>query len=163
VTIAFDSSPDVRFAVPADEDAMFDLGVLAHAEAAQHSMDEEKVRAALNAMCHRRSAMAGVIGPEGGPLKGMVLLQLDCIWYSPEFQLLELTNFVHPEHRRSHYAKQLINFAKRCSDNLDIDLMIGVVSNERTKAKVRLYERQLPNVGSFFCYHPDKGSINGSG
>jgi len=154
MTVAFDTCPDVRFAVPEDEQAMFDLGVLAHAESAQHTMDPDKVHAALNAMACRRGAMAGVIGPVGGPLKGMVLMVLDNVWYSTEFQLLELTNCVHPDHRKSNYAKQLISFGKRCADNLGIDLMIGVVSNERTAAKVRLYQRQLPPVGAYFCYRP---------
>jgi|SRR6516164_817613 hypothetical protein len=153
--IEFDASPDVRFAVPEDEDAMFELGILAHEESAQHPMDAEKVRAGLNAMCHRRNAMAGVIGPVGGPLRGMVLMTIDAIWYSPDYQLLELTCFVHPDHRRNRYAKQLINFSKTVSDNLGIDLMIGIVSNKRTEAKIRLYQRQLQHVGAFFVHHPN--------
>jgi hypothetical protein len=85
----------------------------------------------------------------------MVLMTIDAIWYSPDYQLLELTNFVHPDHRRNRYAKQLINFAKTVSDNLGIDLMIGIVSNKRTEAKIRLYQRQLQPVGAYFIHHPN--------
>jgi len=117
-------------------------------------MSEPKVRLTIHNGVHRRGGMIAVIGEAGAPLKASLVLCLSPVWYSDEYQLLELTNFVHPDHRRSNFAKQMIAFAKHCSQSLDLDLMIGVFSNERTEAKVRLYARQLPKRGEFFCFRP---------
>jgi RPA family protein len=47
----------------------------------------------------------------------------------------------------------MIAFGKRCSDEINIPLVIGVVSNERTKAKMDLYRRQLGEpCGGYFVY-----------
>ena len=55
------------------------------------------------------------------------------------------------------FAKQLIEFSTRCSDyftskGTPMPLLMGIQSNERTEAKVRLYRRHLPCIGAFFMY-----------
>ena len=156
----FEGCPDVRVATPADANAIFDLMTLAHEENAEHDLSEAKVKFRIDLAVNRRGCLMGVIGDCGGPLKGYVYLILDEIWYSNAAQILELSNFVHPDHRRSTYAKQLIDFAKKCSDGLGIDLTIGVFSNSRTEAKIRLYQRQVKPVGAFFCHKPDRSAAN---
>ena len=84
----------------------------------------------------------------------MIGIQLDQPWYSSDWMLVELFNFVHPAHRRSTHAKSLIGHAKGYADQLGIPLVIGIISNHRTEAKVRLYRRMLPKAGEFFTYRP---------
>jgi len=36
---------------------------------------------------------------------------------------------------------------------MNLPLILGVVSNYRTEAKVKLYERQFPKAGAFFMYN----------
>jgi GNAT superfamily N-acetyltransferase len=79
---------------------------------------------------------------------------IDPIWYSDDWQLLELSLFVHPDHRKTTFAKQLMQFMKAASEGLKLDLTIGVFSNSRTEAKIRLYQRQFPQVGAYFCFRP---------
>ena len=82
-----------------------------------------------------------------------MIMQISQSWSSTDFCLEELLNFVRPRYRRSTNAKDMIQFAKRCSDELGIPLVIGVVSNERTAAKIQLYERQLGKLsGGVFMY-----------
>ena len=122
-----------------------------HSENGQHNRNDDKVRGMVRrALCHQ-GGIIGVIG-EGDNLKGCILLLIDPVWYSDEYQLLELFNFVHPDHRKSAYAKELIEFGKKCADELHIDLMIGVLSNIRMEAKVRLYGRLLEKGGEFFIH-----------
>jgi GNAT superfamily N-acetyltransferase len=90
----------------------------------------------------------------------MMILLIDQVWFSDDKQILELVNFVHPEHRRSNYAKTLVEYAKHCSDATGLDLTIGVLSNVRMEAKVKLYERQLPKAGAFFVYSPKRESVS---
>ena len=150
----FVDCPDVRIAVPEDADAIMALLRLAHDEAGEHPLSERKVRIVVDNGVVRNGGLIGVVGEIGGPIKAALILRISDVWYSEEKQLLELSNFVHPDHRRSTYAKQLIDFAKHCSDGISLDLMIGVFSNERTEAKVKLYARRVTPRGAFFCHKP---------
>lgn len=99
-------------------------------------------------------AIIGAIGPIGG-VEGIIYLSIGQFCYTDEWCLEEVHNYVLPDYRRSTNAKDMINFGKRCSDDLGIPLVIGVVSNERTKAKMELYRRQLGDpIGGYFCHRP---------
>lgn len=148
--------PDVRVAVPVDAPAIFDLMISAHEEAGEHKLNPEKVTHRIWQAVNRQASLIGVIGEPGEELKGYVYIVIDGVWYSDDMQALELSNFVGPNHRRSNYAKQLIAFSKKCADGLGLDLTMGVMSNERTEAKCRLYQRQLTPVGMFFSYKPNR-------
>jgi hypothetical protein len=41
---------------------------------------------------------------------------------------------------------------KSLADYLKIPLLTGIISKERTAAKIRLYDRKLPRVGAFYLY-----------
>ena len=159
--MAFDKSPDVRFGVPYDNERIFELMKLARDEQGEHPINEDKVRWRIATATERQGALVGVVGSPCGNLMGYVLLVIDPIWYSDEFQLLEVSTFVHPFHRKSTYAKQLINFAKSCADDLDLHLVIGVLSNIRTEAKCRLYRRQVTPIGQFFIHRPGDAHSGG--
>lgn len=151
----FDNCKDVRLATVEDVPNLMDLMRTACGEDGQHPIDEEKVFAMVQRYLHKGGALIVVIGEVGKPV-AYLLMVVDQIWYSTDYQLLELSLFVHPDHRRSDYAKQLMAFSKQASEGLDLDLTIGVLSNERTEAKVRLYKRQFKQVGAFFVYHPSQ-------
>lgn len=158
--MAFDDCPDVRLAVPEDREAILDLMHMAHAECGSgHEISDEKLRWRIELGIQRQISFIGVIGAPGEPLAGYVLMIVEPIWYSDDVQLTELSNFVHPDHRRSTFAKQLVAFSKRCSESLGVDLLMSVVTTEQTEAKVRLFRRQMPVVGAFFKWTPaNKGA-----
>lgn len=142
----------VRVATPGDEEGLMALCRLLHAENGLFPMDEDLVREMLWRAFDRQGGTIGVIGPRDA-LQGMIAIMISRFWYSKQPYLEELFNFVHPEHRRSAHAKALIAFSRRCADEIGIPLLIGVVSNLRTEAKVKLYERQLGKpAGAFFLY-----------
>jgi hypothetical protein len=163
----------VRIAVPEDEEAIVGLCAAAHAEQGEHPLDLAKLRAFIHRGISLENAIVGVIGPVGAPLAYIIIL-VDPVWYSGDWQLLELTSFVHPSARKAFIAadgtirnptlgKELIAFAKRCADETGLHLTIGVMSNIRTEAKVRLYERQLPKAGAFFVYRPEAAPMAAAG
>ena len=46
-----------------------------------------------------------------------------------------------------------MKFAQRCSDEIKVPLVIGVLTNNRMEGKVRLYRRQMGvPAGAFFVY-----------
>lgn len=152
----FSSCPDVRLAVPSDEERLLELMRVACEEDAQHPINIEKVRDVVRLHFERRGGLVGVVGDD--ELKGYVLMAVVPVWYSDDYQLQEFSLFVAPDHRKSTYAKQLMAFAKQASEGLKLDLMIGVLSTARTEAKVRLYQRQFQQSGAFFTYRPSEAT-----
>jgi GNAT superfamily N-acetyltransferase len=98
----------------------------------------------------------GVIGPVGA-LEGCIMMTIGSYWYTEDWTLDELLNFVDPAHRSSDHAKALIRFAKDCADKISVRLVIGIMSTKRTAAKMRLYDRQLTQCGGFYMYPPPDG------
>ena len=155
------SSSVVRLATPEDESAIFELCKMLHAENGLFPMDDDLVREIMMKGIEKKGGILGVIGPVGGPLEGIIYMIISNFWYSRKPHLEELFNYVPPEYRKSNHAKALIDFAKKCAND-DIRLVIGVVSNTRTEAKVRLYERRLGKpAGAFFVYPPPAAAYHG--
>ncbi len=105
--------------------------------------------------------MVWLIGPEDGPLEAAALLRVEEPWYSEDLALVERGIYVHPyyRHKKGRRAHMLIEACKRTSDELDLPLLIGVLSNQRTAGKTRLYGRQLGEpAGVFFLYHARTGA-----
>lgn len=144
---------EIRTAGPDDYQEMFRIACLLHAENGQHPFSEEKVKEFIWRGCNQDGAIVGVIGFPSD-LKAMIYLQIQPIYYSDDFQLGEAFAFVRPDCRRSDYAKRLIRFAKKCSEETGLDLMIGIISDSRLAAKARLYDRELPRGGAFYNYRP---------
>ena len=146
----------IRLADDADELGILDMCKAMHAEQPYHPLNIGKVAAMVRLAIHQSPERRGILGVIGDrhDLKAAIFLLIEPIWYSDDWQLLEFFNYVRPEYRRMGFAADLIAYAKRCSDQIGLDLTVGVFSNVRTAAKIRLYRRWLPPVGAFFCYTP---------
>lgn len=154
----------VRIAVPADEPELMKQCDLLERENAAFKVSRERVLAKLHQCYHRspsdprRPAICGVIGTPGEKLEGSVFLEIDTLWYSDDFGLFELWNYVHPEHRKTGHAFALIEFSKACALKLNLPLQMGIISNDRTAAKIRLYERRFGDpAGAFFLFNGHTG------
>jgi GNAT superfamily N-acetyltransferase len=158
--ISFDDCPDIRLAEIEDIPSLMALTQLASDEDAQHPYDAEKVWNVVRRHYDKTGGLVAVAGPKNEPVRGYLIMIVDEIWYSPDYQLLELSLFVAPDHRKSTLAKQLMAFSKAASEGLKLDLTIGVLSTERTEAKVKLYKRQFKTAGAYFVYRP-QSAVNG--
>src|SRR5208282_1583528 len=149
----------VRLGVQADIPELLAMGHELHAENAMMPLSESKIVAAAGRAIRQDRAMVGCIGPVGGILEGMIYLTIGQFWYTDVYHLEELYSFVRPEFRRSRRAEALVRFAMKSSERLHVPLLIGVISNWRTEAKVRMYERLLgKRAGAFFLYNGKTGS-----
>jgi len=143
----------VRRARPEDRETILSICVQNHGENGQFSYSPKKVEDMVDKALNRGGAIIGTVGEN--KIEGLILLIIGQHWYTDDWCLEEVMNYVLPDHRRSTHAKDMITFAKRCSDEIKIPLVIGVVSNERTKAKIELYRRQLGEpVGGYFIHRP---------
>lgn len=145
----------MRLATRADEDGVVAMGKIVHAEVGHFAWNENKIRLMIRRATDRKGGILGVIG-EPGAIVGSIFLLLDEVWYSDEWNLVEMWNFVHPEHRNSSYAQQMLKFAKGVAKTMGIKLNVGLFNNVRLEAKEKLYSRYLPFAGVFYMYDPNE-------
>jgi GNAT superfamily N-acetyltransferase len=150
----------IRLGTPEDESAMLDLALRAWEENGIKGVNPEKMLGMIKPALYLWQGLVGIIGKPGEKIEGAVLLRTSQMWYSDEWMLEEKAIFVDPEFRsaKGGRARKLCEFSKKVADDLGIPLIIGVLSNHRTEAKVRLYERQFgPPAGAFFLYNVQTG------
>lgn len=153
----------VRLAVRGDEEELLDMCRQMAEENAQLPMCERKVLAAIRDLFEAMETKniehgGGIIGVIGEPRKieAMIFLDIGQIWYSDQWLLQESACYVLPQYRKSSNAKDLLEFAKNCSEHLGLALFSSMVSTDHTEEKIRLFERRLgKRVGAIFIHKPE--------
>jgi GNAT superfamily N-acetyltransferase len=148
--------PGVRLANKADEGQLFGLLSLLHAENALFSMNKDKVLVGIRYATERQGGIIFVID-EGPVIVASLGMVITSDWYSDDEYLLERWNFVHPEYRRSEYARMLLETGKWAHEWFKakgklMPFMCGINSYKRTEAKIRMYGRLIPCIGAYFMY-----------
>jgi hypothetical protein len=141
---------NVKLAAKVHERQVFDLLKLLALENALFRVDDECVLEIIRMATEEKGGIVGII-EDDGKIVASIGLFLERFWYTKDWHVAEYWNFVHPDFRKSNYAKSLINFSKWINENMGLILNIGILSSERTEAKIRLYERSnLKKMGVFF-------------
>lgn len=148
-----------RLAGPADADSLFNLCCSLWEENGLFKMSEVKVRRFIECATDPNSrrqndpiSIIGVIG-EPGKIEASLALAVVQNWYSDDWHVEELWNFVRPDKRKSCHAKSLIEYSKKTAQELGLPLMIGILSADRTEGKIRMYSRQLgAPSGAYFVW-----------
>jgi hypothetical protein len=152
----------VRIGTPEDIHPMMELALQACEENGFVDPNPQKLLAEIWPALNLDHGLVGIIQDEGEQLEGAILLRVNPMWYSDAMVLEERAIFIHPNYRsaKGGRARRLCEFSKKTADTLEIPLMIGVLSNHRTEAKVRLYERQFGKPsGAFFLYNARTGAF----
>lgn len=152
--------PVVRLATKAEEDEIMEMCREIHAENGLVSMSEDKVRLMLNRAFNREGGIIGVIGNPGA-LEAIIMIVMTNFWSSDETHLEELFSFVRRPFRtkfnteRMPHAESLVRFAQKCSNDIGVPLVIGIITNKRMAGKVRLYRSILGYpAGAYFVVNP---------
>lgn len=145
----------VRVGQPADFDAMMTFLRDAHAENGMAPIAEDRVAPVLQCALAQWRGIVGIVDAPDNRVAASVGLLIGKWWYSHEEHLEDIFTFVREDFRHMKMATPLLDFAKRAARNLEMPLLMGVLSNERTQAKVRLFERKLPIAGALFLYRPE--------
>lgn len=156
---------NVRIAIPRDEDQIYTvLSEGLFIENSTSGLSERKSREWIRgALAGQNYGIIGVI-EENGEIAACIGLNLCAYWYSDDWHVEELWNFVAKPYRnhrsqdgsksiRSFYATDLIDFAKWYSEYMQLFLMIGIITTKKMEAKCRLYSRILQPVGQFFIHN----------
>lgn len=138
-----------------DLDGVMTLGRMCVEENGLLPMDVSKTLAEIYGALQGHGGVVGVVEGPDGMIEAAVLLRLDTMPYSAESLLVERAVYVHPDYRaaRGGRASRLLEFAKEVATYLEIPLLIGELSNDRTEAKRRLYERHFgPPAGYYWLW-----------
>lgn len=150
----------VRIASIADEPALVELMLVDLKENAERvaPISEDRVLAHIQGCTQRKGGVCGVIDGPGGFPVAVVMLNPYQWWYSTQWYWLEVTNFVHPDHRKSRYAADLLQFQRWWVDEVSrgfghqVYLLCGVLTARRVWAKVLMYRRKFAQIGGCFMY-----------
>lgn len=153
---------DIKVRIGTEEDLpqCMELFMQANEENGIDALDTNKLLSIVWPSLHQDGGIVGVIGEPHGVLEGVVLLRIESLWYSEAPVIAEKLVFVHSSFRsaKGGRARKLCEFSKKVSDELGMPLIIGIVSNDRTKGKIRMYERLLgPAAGAYFLYNGKTG------
>jgi len=151
----------VRIGTPEDMDGVMELALMVCRENGVFQPNVDKIVYDIWPSLHQEHGLVGVIGKPGEKLEGFVLLRVSNMWYSDAEIVEEKTVFVHPEYRgvAGGRARKLCDFSKKVADELGLPLLIGVLSNERTKSKISMYRRVFGEpAGAFFLYGAKTGN-----
>jgi hypothetical protein len=150
----------IRPATQGDENSLFDLLCMAYGENASFAMSEKKVKAMIEAGTREKGVIIGVAdAPDGSGLAGSIGAVFTQWWYTDDWHIDECWNYVHPDHRKginkqpAGYGSDLIKYMKWVAEQMNMALHLGILTNKRTKAKIRMYESHMPQVGAFFIHN----------
>jgi hypothetical protein len=154
------NEPDVRVGTPEDVDAVMEIAMSASMENGFVDPNPRRLLGEIWPALNLEKGLVGIIGNPNEKAEGAVLLRVGQMWYSDQEVLEEKAIFIHPDYRsaKGGRARRLCDFSKQVADSLSMPLIIGVLSNQRTEAKVRMYERQFGKPsGAFFLYNARTG------
>ena len=161
------SNKEVRLATLDDVDSLLDLLKDMHEETGLFPLSEGKVGRIVQAAIfptygQARSAVVGVIGAPQA-LEASIALAPTQLYYTEAYHLGDMWHYVRPDCRNTEHADHLIAFAKACADKMGLDFISGVVSTDRTDAKMRLYRKHFGAfLGGYFMHrHMNGSNVNG--
>ncbi len=166
----------IRIATGDEEEDIVRICKELHAENGKFfAASDEKIRFNLARAFNKKGAMLPAIGPKGA-IEALGYVSIEQFAWSDDWHLSEWFNYVKPDFRKSQHAKALLRWEMGASDQMGIPLWVGVVSDIRLAAKLRLYRRvfgvaalpfKLPAgvdldaflascgcAGAYFCYEP---------
>jgi hypothetical protein len=145
----------IRIATPDDLKPVMELAIMAAEENGFLDASAERLLNDVWPALHQDHGLCAVIGPKTGTIEGMLVVRIGTLYYSDQMCIDEKVIYVRPEFRgaKGGRATKLCEFGKHMSDVLGLPLCAGIISNTRTAAKVRMYERIFgPPAGAFFLY-----------
>lgn len=143
------SSVEIRYATPAETEAVFGLLMEMYAESGLVSLAPEKVLAQIAKCTERGGVLLAVLE---GRIIGTAGLQFGCLWWTKNWHVEELWTFVTKEGRarRSSAGILLLKAMNEVALANNLPLIFGIFSPVRTNSKKRLFGRFGREVGASY-------------
>ena len=144
---------NVRPANTDDKPKIYDLLMHLYAENAPFKLCEHKVREVIRRGCDENGIILGVVDAPDGTIAASIGGLFAQWWHTEDWHIDEMWNYVHPDHRRSSHAKDLIAYMKWVAEQMNMSLHMGIITGTKMEAKIRLYRRQIQPVGALFIHN----------
>lgn len=150
----------VRVADELDELAIFDLILASYRENVSnvYPLAPDLLIADIQQATQKQGGIAGVIdGPDGTPI-AVIVIAPDRWRPSKAYYLRELYTYVHPDHRKSRNAENLLQFGRWVADEWSrgfgypLHLVLSVGTTTNVSSKIRFFRRFASQVGAMFMY-----------
>lgn len=150
---------NVRAAVAADEEAIMALLMTDLEENARliNPVCEPNITEFVKQAIRDNIATIGVVDGAHG-LVALISIGLEKYWWTDHWSLAERVTFVHPDHRNSTYAADLIKFSKWFADGMSarlgytVYLTASVAAPRDAYRKAALYGRSMCFMGGMYVY-----------
>lgn len=150
----------VRFAGPEDEEAILARLLEDVAENASHigKPSPDHIMKHIRAGTRKDGGIVGIIDGDDGKPAAICMLMPAQWWWSEEWYLWEIANYVHPDHRNSRCIDDLLNFERWLSDEWTtqcgyrVYLLSGVMGTKQLRPKILLWWQRMTEVGRCFIY-----------
>lgn len=148
----------MRFAEPADEDALWDLLMALDEDNNSFGFDvsEARIREHIRIGTERKGGAHGVIDGDGC-LAASIGIIPDRWWFSEEWSLAQIWLFVRREYRHLSYAEDLQEWGKWFRSGLEerygkpVTLISCVISHNRLPGKIRFWQKYCGEmIGGIF-------------
>ena len=135
----------VRAGTPNDMDSMMAIAMAATEENGLNDPNPIKLLSEIWSSLNLHHGIVGIIGEPDRQIEAAILLRAESLWYADTLSLVERAIFVHPDFRSAKGGRgaRLVEFAIQAANTLELPLVIGILSSQRTEAKVRMYRRIL--------------------
>lgn len=152
-----DTRLEVRLGTPEEVDEVMKIALMGVEENAFVPVNPTKLLQEIWSALNLHQGAVGVIGEVGGQIEGAVLLRVGNVFYSDSPLVEEKAIFVHPSFRsaKGGRAARLAEFSKWMADQMELPLLIGVLSATRVLAKIKMYSRVFGEPsGAYWVYWP---------
>jgi len=132
----------IRIAEADEEEDLVKICTQLHAEngSKYFALSEARVRANLRRAFNKQLAMVPVIGRKGA-IEAAAYVSIEQFAWSDDWHISEWFNYVLPDFRKSRHAQALLVWERDASENMKKVLWIGVTTEFKLAAKLRLYRR----------------------
>lgn len=150
----------VRVATIDDEQDVYDLLLLWWKEHAAHvaPIAPERLAHDIKLCTRENQGTVAVVDDNDGRPVGVILMVLTQWSFSNAWFIRELYTFVHPDHRKSRHAQDLVQFGKWSADEwsrqfgYQMHIVISVLTQDQIAPKIRFFRRFLTQMGAGFLY-----------
>lgn len=143
----------MRVAEPSDLQAVCDLLKVRSAEIGVLRFDEAKAQETIRPIIESR--LCFVCEADGTIAASLGLTFAEPSWDSSDSGMVDRWFFVHPEHRHTQFAQELVLMAKKAARISQVPLWLSVSATKRSVKKMLFMERYMRTFGGTFYYIPE--------
>jgi hypothetical protein len=141
--------PTVRLAIEADGPELFAFVIQAHEEFLVRKNNERVAATIERAVTTRRNPVFGIIKRQQG-IEAAIGLSFSEPWFSDAPLLSNFIFHVHPEHRRTSHAADLVDFGAWFAATIGMPFLLNEWSNGQS-GRAKLFERKGHRIGQMFA------------